>query len=155
MVLPGRSYFVRSGMHDDEIMRVTPFGNHRVNACLRLSDAYRSLPRPSSPVGAKAFTMRPLNFALLLIPFIGRCCQRPKLNGDILSAFADGSINCFLPCMQFSKNQFLKEQTRGIALRMVGRTGLEPVTPALSRRCSNQLSYMPADHWWRLGDSNS
>ena len=40
--------------------------------------------------------------------------------------------------------------------RMVGRTGLEPVTPALSRRCSNQLSYMPADHrWWRLGDSNS
>jgi hypothetical protein len=26
---------------------------------------------------------------------------------------------------------------------MVGRTGLEPVTPALSRRCSNQLSYMP------------
>ena len=28
---------------------------------------------------------------------------------------------------------------------MVGRTGLEPVTPALSRRCSNQLSYMPAD----------
>ena len=27
--------------------------------------------------------------------------------------------------------------------RVVGRTGLEPVTPALSRRCSNQLSYMP------------
>ena len=27
---------------------------------------------------------------------------------------------------------------------MVGLTGLEPVTPALSRRCSNQLSYRPA-----------
>ena len=26
---------------------------------------------------------------------------------------------------------------------MVGLTGLEPVTPALSRRCSNQLSYRP------------
>ena len=26
----------------------------------------------------------------------------------------------------------------------MGRTGLEPVTPALSRRCSNQLSYRPA-----------
>jgi hypothetical protein len=25
----------------------------------------------------------------------------------------------------------------------MGRTGLEPVTPALSRRCSNQLSYRP------------
>ena len=28
---------------------------------------------------------------------------------------------------------------------MVGLTGLEPVTPALSRRCSNQLSYKPID----------
>ena len=27
--------------------------------------------------------------------------------------------------------------------QMVGLTGLEPVTPALSRRCSNQLSYRP------------
>jgi hypothetical protein len=26
---------------------------------------------------------------------------------------------------------------------MVGLTGLEPVTPALSRQCSNQLSYRP------------
>ena len=28
---------------------------------------------------------------------------------------------------------------------MVGLVGLEPTTPALSRRCSNQLSYRPAD----------
>ena len=27
---------------------------------------------------------------------------------------------------------------------MVGLIGLEPMTPALSRRCSNQLSYRPA-----------
>jgi hypothetical protein len=27
--------------------------------------------------------------------------------------------------------------------RMVGTAGLEPATPALSRRCSNQLSYAP------------
>jgi hypothetical protein len=27
--------------------------------------------------------------------------------------------------------------------RMVGLIGLEPMTPALSRRCSNQLSYRP------------
>ena len=26
---------------------------------------------------------------------------------------------------------------------MVGLIGLEPMTPALSRRCSNQLSYRP------------
>ena len=49
---------------------------------------------------------------------------------------------------------------------LVGLTGLEPVTPALSRRCSNQLSYRPpkrplqwrhqdGDTLWRQGDSNS
>ena len=38
---------------------VTPFGHLRVNACLQLTTAYRSLPRPSSPLGAKAFTSCP------------------------------------------------------------------------------------------------
>ena len=38
---------------------VAPFGNPRVEACLRLTEAYRSLPRPSSPSCAKASTVRP------------------------------------------------------------------------------------------------
>ena len=38
---------------------VSPFGHPRINACLRLPEAYRSLPRPSSPASAKASTMRP------------------------------------------------------------------------------------------------
>ncbi len=29
------------------------------NACVRLTEAYRSLPRPSSPISAKASTVRP------------------------------------------------------------------------------------------------
>ena len=33
---------------------VAPFGNLRINVCLPLPEAYRSLPRPSSPIGAKA-----------------------------------------------------------------------------------------------------
>ena len=36
---------------------VPPFGNPRINACLRLPEAYRSLPRPSSPSIAKASTV--------------------------------------------------------------------------------------------------
>jgi hypothetical protein len=36
---------------------VPPFGNLRINACLRLPEAYRSLPRPSSPSIAKASTV--------------------------------------------------------------------------------------------------
>src|SRR5437867_7652999 len=39
--------------------RVTPFGNPGITACLQLPQAYRSLPRPSSPPCAKASTVRP------------------------------------------------------------------------------------------------
>ena len=40
--------------------RVAPFGYLRVKGRLRLSEAFRSLPRPSSAVGTKASTVRPL-----------------------------------------------------------------------------------------------
>jgi hypothetical protein len=42
--------------HDPD--RVAPFGNPRIYACVPLPEAYRSLPRPSSPVCAKASTVR-------------------------------------------------------------------------------------------------
>jgi hypothetical protein len=44
---------------DNRIRWVSPFGNRRVNACSQLTDAYRSVPRPSSPVHAKASTNCP------------------------------------------------------------------------------------------------
>ena len=43
--------------HDSR--RVSPFGHPRVEDCVRLTEAYRSLPRPSSPSRAKASTMHP------------------------------------------------------------------------------------------------
>ena len=43
--------------HDSR--RVSPFGHPRVGACVQLTEAYRSLPRPSSPSRAKASTVRP------------------------------------------------------------------------------------------------
>jgi len=39
--------------------RVLPFGNPRVKGCLHLTEAYRSLPRPSSSSYAKASTKCP------------------------------------------------------------------------------------------------
>jgi len=44
-------------MTEHSLCRVSPFGNLRVNACLQLTGAYRSLPRPSSPSDAKASTI--------------------------------------------------------------------------------------------------
>ena len=38
---------------------VAPFGHPRINACARLPVAFRSVPRPSSPPGAKASTECP------------------------------------------------------------------------------------------------
>ena len=38
---------------------VAPFGHRRINACLPLPDAYRSLLRPSSPLCAQASTVNP------------------------------------------------------------------------------------------------
>ena len=39
--------------------RVAPFGNPGITARVQLPQAYRSLPRPSSPLCAKASTVRP------------------------------------------------------------------------------------------------
>ena len=38
---------------------VAPFGDPRITACSRLPKAFRSVPRPSSPLGAKASTRCP------------------------------------------------------------------------------------------------
>jgi hypothetical protein len=39
--------------------RVSPFGHPRIKACTRLPEAFRSVPRPSSALDAKASTVRP------------------------------------------------------------------------------------------------
>ncbi len=51
-------YGFREGYLDDSRW-VAPFGNPRIKACLRLPEAYRSLPRPSSPLSAKSSTNGP------------------------------------------------------------------------------------------------
>ena len=39
--------------------RIAPFGHLRIDVCLPLPAAFRSLPRPSSAPNAKAFALRP------------------------------------------------------------------------------------------------
>ena len=50
---------------------VPPFGDLRIKACVPLPEAYRSLPRPSSPDDAKAFTKCPNLFAVINIQNLG------------------------------------------------------------------------------------
>ena len=50
---------IQRRIHGYYPMWVAPFGYPRIVACLRLPEAYRSLPRPSSPPSAKASIMCP------------------------------------------------------------------------------------------------
>ena len=51
--------------HDSR--RVSPFGHLRINAYVRLPEAFRSLSRPSSPVRAKASTVRPFSLDRIML----------------------------------------------------------------------------------------
>ena len=48
----------------DFSIRISPFGNLRINGYLLLPAAYRSLSRPSSAPSAKAFALRPSSLDL-------------------------------------------------------------------------------------------
>ena len=51
---------VRSGFSQSKSVRwVSPFGHPGIKGCSRLPRAYRRVPRPSSPLAAKASTKRP------------------------------------------------------------------------------------------------
>ena len=61
--------------------RVSPFGYHGIYACLRLPHAFRSLPRPSSALGALASAL---------------CsCSLDSLEND-LSIIVDPETNCLI-----------------------------------------------------------
>ena len=57
--LPSLTLWIQVRILAHEREWVAPFGDPRVKACLRLTGAFRSLPRPSSTPVAKAFTVRP------------------------------------------------------------------------------------------------
>ena len=66
-VPPGTEMFQFPGLAplrvtDLAASRVSPFGHPEITACVQLPQAFRSLPRPSSPLDAKAFTVRLILF---------------------------------------------------------------------------------------------
>ena len=56
--------WIQYTIHEHDFVWIAPFGNLRINVCLRLPAAYRSLPRPSSAPSAKAFALRPFSLDL-------------------------------------------------------------------------------------------
>jgi hypothetical protein len=71
-VPPGTEMFQFPGLApfrvtDLAARRVAPFGHPGITARMQLPQAYRSLPRPSSPLDAKASTVCLIAFDLKLI----------------------------------------------------------------------------------------
>ena len=74
------------------IDRVAPFGNLGIIACVLLPQAYRSLPRPSSPLCAKASTVR----RTLLDPIVLESQLSPDSFGAMIldTLLPITSVNC-------------------------------------------------------------
>ena len=111
--------------------RVAPFGHPRIYGRSRLPVDFRGLPRPSSPPGAKASSVR-LNSLLALA-----CLSWTRVTARHCSCVCVSS--CLLSLSILSKNR------AGLVPRTcVENVGLEPTTPGLQSRCSSQLSQSPA-----------
>ena len=134
------------------VCRVSTFGHPRVEACLRLTVAFRSLPRPSSALGARASALCScsLDFLLILRPFLNRllCSLLFTSYSRTKSVYLSRKIATrnwpSLPYFAFgfslSSSLCSCQGAPSLKVMMVGRSGLEPPTSRLSGECSNQLS---------------
>ena len=117
-------------------MRVTPFGHPRINGHVHLPAASRSLSRPSSPGGSTGIRRGPM----LAWPYLP---SRPLSRGS--QGHAKYHILHSRPGPQSSPPSFLPFScpVKDLFVLYMGRDRVELSTPALSERCSNQLSYHP------------
>ena len=107
--------------------RVAPFGHPRIHGRSRLPVVFRGLPRPSSPPGAKASSVRPRSLLALACLSVYRYTVRSCVSFVFVSAFT------FPSC----------QRTAQVLPASVENVGLEPTTPGLQSRCSSQLSQSP------------
>ena len=117
--------------------RVAPFGHLRINGRLRLPAAFRSLPRPSSSLGAWASPVRPS-----LLPSLapGPVPQRRPPGRRTPSGVPGGTPvppRC-LPLPVVSTNS--SGGAVPTAPPTVEDKGFEPLAPSLQSWCSGQLS---------------
>ena len=114
--------------------RVAPFGHPRISGRSRLPVDFRGLPRPSSPPGAKASSVRPRSLlALVFGPRRTHMRRAPLVCLSLVSAF--------FPIL--SKNRAVSARLNARRTALVENVGLEPTTPGLQSRCSSQLSQSP------------
>ena len=112
--------------------RVAPFGHLRIEGRSRLPAVFRGLPRPSSPPGAKASSVRLCS--LLARPTSALARRTALVCHCILIESLLHTVSAFPSCQR---------TVRDLGPAIVENVGLEPTTPGLQSRCSSQLSQSP------------
>ena len=78
--------------------RVSPFGHLWINACLRLPTAFRSLPRPSSAISARASSLCSYSLDLFWLPHApSGSPSGPRFHPCSLSCLLRASLPKFFP----------------------------------------------------------
>ena len=117
--------------------RVFPFGNLRIKVCSQLPEAFRNVLRPSSPLNAKASTIRPFHTLLNSQTFFIQ--KRVKIKFVIKYKYH----LILISYLHFKK----------IADWLVEADGIEPTTYSLqSYRSPNWAT--PPKSWWAREDLN-
>ena len=143
--------------------RVSPFGHPRIKGRSRLPAAFRSLPRPSSPPGAKASPVRPpvlvahrrlsrrhrghgtieYSSLLLVSRFLFQvlfACHFARPHALACAPATDFAFVSFLPsCQRAFPHRASASPPPSLAGRVENK-GVEPLTPSLQSWCSSQLS---------------
>ena len=131
-----------------------------------LTPAFRSLSRPSSPYSSQASAIDLYSLDHIVssasFPFFPSFAVQGLFiqaslpsHSSIKTDFPSSRIypsSEYIPLYSSFLRYFKKLQLKQINYFNMGQTRVELVTPALSERCSNQLSYCPL--CWRIGGSN-
>ena len=98
-------------------MWVAPFGDPRIKGCSPLPAAFRSVPRPSSPLSTKASTRRPFQ---CFIPFFTHA-QRTNQK----SVFR--AVSCIRPVQN-------SHEPKTLSVRTINRIGIRSIARRASQR---------------------
>ena len=138
---------------------VSPFGHCRIKACCQLPDTFRRLPRPSSPLTAKASTVCAYSLdhitpSRLGVAVPGVTSSRREYCNDSNKESLDSRLSLYDTSGQSSSQTLatslvFKERTPAStpmcfqifvcatqSANLVEPVGIEPTTPCLQSRCS-------------------
>ncbi len=131
---------------------VSPFGHRGIKARCQLPHAFRRLPRPSSPLTAKASTVCAYSLDHITSSRLEAGASSPCYNDTCFKmatrAHAPLALKrCYVTSCQRTENRPQRRPRLLFCTRchseLVGLGGLEPPTSPLSGVRSNHLSYRP------------